>query len=198
MNPLLQVAHWLLRQRSPSRTAGVEFSRRWVHAARAVALGVMAVLLTAGEIRAQLPAPVQTYFLALPEADVKADFQILETSSTIGSVMRSVTSITVTRDDTYIYFDQWEDGYENNISSPSRVYSASRLSGTQIWGDNNPVNGIPPGFSSDVLSSGDIIALKNDVSRAGSCGGRGTVYHQRHGNRVHHSCWRGYQFQPDV
>ena len=121
-------------------------------------------MLVVGHVQAQFPDPVQTYFLALPEPDVKADFQILETSATIGNVMRSVTSITITRDDTYIYFDQWEDGYENTISSPSRTYSSSKPAGTQIWGDNNPANGIPPGFSSDVLSSGDIIALKNDVA----------------------------------
>jgi uncharacterized repeat protein (TIGR01451 family) len=126
---------------------------------------LIASLLLSGvsPVFGQLPEPVQTYFLALPEADVRSEFQTLQPNRTVGNVMRVGTSVTITRDDTIIYYDQWENGYENDIGSPNRIYSGSRLDGTQIWGDNDPSNGIPPGFASDELMAGDIIALKNDV-----------------------------------
>ena len=34
---------------------------------------------------------------------------------------------------------------------------------TEIWGDNDPSNGSPPGFPGDVLSAGDAIILENLV-----------------------------------
>lgn len=143
--------------RGPSRPPCGLADHSWLAAMICAWLGL------AGVSMAQLPAPVQTYFLALPEQDVQASFQILENSGTVGNVMRSATSITVTRDNTVLYYDQWEDGYENDIGNPSRVYSLSQLSGTQIWGDGDESNGKPPGFATDALMSGDVITLTNDI-----------------------------------
>jgi len=39
--------------------------------------------------------------------------------------MNSITSIVSTQPGTVIYYDQWEDGYENDIGSPLSIYNAS-------------------------------------------------------------------------
>ena len=71
----------------------------------------------------------------------------------------NVISIAVDRSGTIIYYDQWEDGLEDHLTSPQQ-------SSTQIWGDNNPTNGIPPGFATDVLNANDVIELKNQMTPA--------------------------------
>ena len=43
------------------------------------------------------------------------------------------------------------------------LYSESNPGGTQIWGDGDPSNGIPPGFDVDILKPGDVITLTNNV-----------------------------------
>ena len=71
--------------------------------------------------------------------------------------------ITVLRDDTIVYYDQWEDGLEANLTSPGQ-------STTQVWGDNDPSNGslpaaIPPNTSGgDTLTAGQVIVLQNSVT----------------------------------
>src|SRR5262249_6296527 len=53
---------------------------------------------------------------------------------------------------------QWEDGYEVDLSHPVQ-------STTQVWGDGNNANGIPPGFTNDPvgLVSGTVLTLRNLV-----------------------------------
>ncbi len=55
------------------------------------------------------------------------------------------------------YYDHWEDGYEADLANPVQA-------STEIWGDNNAGNGIPPGFGTDVINAGDVITLDNTVS----------------------------------
>ena len=74
-------------------------------------------------------------------------------------VVTSVISIAVWGNGTIVYYDHWEDGYEEVLSEPTQPT-------TQIWGDNNPANGIPPGFATDVFTAGDVISLRNDVTVA--------------------------------
>ena len=81
--------------------------------------------------------------------------------SSIGTTMTSVTSIVVTGDNTVIYFDHWEDGYEVDIEHPTQA-------STRVWGDGNIANGCAPGHAcatnaDDVLTAGEVIALRNDV-----------------------------------
>jgi len=57
---------------------------------------------------------------------------------------------------TIITFDHWEDGFESN-------YDFSIQSSTEIWGDGDPTNGLPPGFNIDILTAGDKIFLENAV-----------------------------------
>ncbi len=57
-----------------------------------------------------------------------------------------------------LHYDQWEDGYEIDMNSPTQAT-------TQIWGDGNNANGKPPGYASDPLSfpAGTVLTLRNIV-----------------------------------
>ncbi|WP_309400096.1 SdrD B-like domain-containing protein [Cerasicoccus maritimus] len=109
------------------------------------------------------PEPVQYFYLPLPEASVQRTLVEMQPNRTIGQTIRSVTSLTTTRDSTIIYYDHWENGYDVDIANPVNIYSASNPGGTQIWGDGDPSNGIPPGFASDIIDADAVIALTNDV-----------------------------------
>src|SRR5438132_180468 len=83
---------------------------------------------------------VQEFYLPMPEAQIyQANSAIISGTS---STNFSTFSIVVSGSGTVIYYDQWEDGYEVNLSSPTQPT-------TQIWGDGNNANGIPPGFTND-------------------------------------------------
>ena len=82
---------------------------------------------------------VEEFYLPMPEA------QLLQACRTITPAITdtnfaSITSILVTGNGTVIYYDQWEDGYEVDLSSPTQAT-------TQVWGDGNDANGICPGFT---------------------------------------------------
>lgn len=101
-----------------------------------------------------LPAPVQTYFIPLPEDDLLIGMDKL--NSDINSPTHTVVSIVIGADNLIVYYDHWEDNYEIDISKP-------RQSGSMIWGDGRPGNGHPPGFPDDILKAGDVIVLENDI-----------------------------------
>src|SRR5271154_3825312 len=100
---------------------------------------------------------VQDFYLPMPEQ------QIYEANSAIvsgtGSTIASTFSIIVTGNGTVIYYDQWEDGYETDLSNPTQPT-------TQIWGDGNDAHGIPPGFAHNPLglAAGTVITLTNNVT----------------------------------
>ena len=96
-----------------------------------------------------------TYYVPLPEAQIYTSFKTLYAST--GATMRTVISGAASRNGTIVYYDHWEDGYETNLATPLQ-------STTQIWGDNNPANGMPPGYAVDVIDAGDVLALKNDMT----------------------------------
>ncbi len=106
--------------------------------------------------------PVQIFYLPLPEDQIRTS--LLQISSSTGSTMHGVTGISITADGTLLYYDQWENGYEPDLATPSNLYSAGNLGGTQIWGDGDSSNGAPPGVASDILNAGTVIVLENDVS----------------------------------
>ncbi|MBN1874131.1 MAG: DUF11 domain-containing protein [Anaerolineae bacterium] len=103
------------------------------------------------------PPPVQIYFVPLPETQLRT--MLLRLYSSTGSTIRSVVSIVVTGNDALVYYDHWEDGYELDMANPTQASS-------EVWGDGNVSTGAPPGCASDacdVLDSGDVIPLENDV-----------------------------------
>lgn len=106
-------------------------------------------------------APVQIFFVPLPEDQVRTSF--LQIYNGTGATMHGVIGLSVTANNTLIYYDQWENGYDTDIANPTNLYSASNPGGTQIWGDGNPANGVPPGIASDLLNAGAVIVLENDI-----------------------------------
>ena len=106
---------------------------------------------------AQAATLVQDFYLPMPEAQIyQANSAII---SGTGSTIFSIFSIVVTGDGTVIYYDQWEDGYEVDLSNPTQPT-------TQIWGDGNDAHGIPPGFAHNPLGlpAGTVIMLTNNVT----------------------------------
>ncbi|MDJ0818251.1 MAG: hypothetical protein QNJ58_18705, partial [Desulfobacterales bacterium] len=122
-------------------------------------IALLALLLCLSGLPAQAgPPAIQTFYLPLPELQVHTALEAVDTGADdIGEVMRSIVSIAATGDNTIFYWDHWEDGYEADMANPVQA-------STEVWGDNNPANGIPPGFASDLINAGDVISLINDVS----------------------------------
>ncbi|MGB7427344.1 MAG: hypothetical protein WA933_05990, partial [Microcoleaceae cyanobacterium] len=108
------------------------------------------------------PAPLQTYFNPLPEAFVRDFFDDLQRN--VSDELVSVTSITISRDGTLVYYDQGENGFDDDIANPTNLYNADNLGGTQIWGDGDVTNGAAPGIAGDVLNAGDVIILNNVIN----------------------------------
>jgi hypothetical protein len=104
---------------------------------------------------------VQTYFAAFPENEARMTFMAIDNyAGYVGTKIRTIISIVPSIDGTVIYYDNWEDGYEADPTAPTQA-------STEVWGDNNPANGIPPGFTSDVVNAGNVINLEAtiDVTR---------------------------------
>ena len=99
---------------------------------------------------------VQEFFVAIPEDELQPVLSNIESNGTVDTEIRSIISIVPGEDGTVIFYDHWEDGYEEILLSPTQ-------STTQIWGDNNPANGIPIGFTNDIVNAGDIITLENTI-----------------------------------
>jgi uncharacterized repeat protein (TIGR01451 family) len=143
--------------RGPRRTI-----RHWLTLTALVGL----ILLFSQTTFAANPPPVQTFYVPLPEDQI---FNALTSifpgnsvcgySSSIPNVQNPINtyvSIATIGDGTVVYYDHWEDGFEADISNPTQTT-------TEIWGDNNGSNGLPPGFSDDAINAGDIIVLDNQV-----------------------------------
>ena len=100
---------------------------------------------------------LQTFFVPLPEDDMQISLNAVDAfAGNIGVVMESVIGMAVGTDRTIIYYDQWEDGYEADITSPTQLTS-------QVWGDANPDNGYPPDIPSDVLDAGTVVRLEDQI-----------------------------------
>ncbi|MBP7008791.1 MAG: hypothetical protein KBC66_03150 [Kiritimatiellae bacterium] len=102
---------------------------------------------------------LQQFYLPMPEEHIRTAFITINSGGTsMGTNMVAIFSIVVSVPGTVVVYDQWEDGYEGNINSPTNA-------NTQIWGDGNDVNGICPGFSSDPASipAGTVLSLRNNV-----------------------------------
>ncbi len=118
------------------------------------ALGVVCVQLAhAGT------APCMTFYVPFPEADALTALEAINANA--NAPITTYLSIAAVADNTIIYFDQWEDGYEKTHHLTSPIQST-----TQIWGDGNPANGAPPGVPTDLINSGTVILLNNSVDPA--------------------------------
>ncbi len=115
------------------------------------------VLLSMASL-ASAQAPIQTFYVPLPEQDILTALRVLAPTLADTNI-RTTIGITAAGDNTLLYYDHWEDGYETDISSPTQPTS-------QVWGDSNVANGAPPGCAvngCDTVDAGDVFILQNDV-----------------------------------
>jgi uncharacterized repeat protein (TIGR01451 family) len=91
----------------------------------------------------------------LPETHTYQVFETINSATTTN--IRNVISIAPNATNTLIVYDHFEDGYEGNMAFPTQAT-------TRIWGDNNPSNGIPPGFATDLIFAGKVILLQSVVT----------------------------------
>jgi hypothetical protein len=73
----------------------------------------------------------------------------------------TMLSLAVSTDGTIIWYDHWEDGYDDDVSS-----STSRM--TEVWGDGLAANGCAPDISpctdsADVLNAGRAVVIQNTI-----------------------------------
>jgi SdrD B-like domain/Prealbumin-like fold domain len=119
---------------------------------------ITAVLFLAGANLSFAQVPTELYYLPFPENELLADFSTISTAVATDPLTQIVT-ITVGADNSVVYYDHWEDGYEIDITNPKQ-------STTLIFGDGNPANGAPVGNSSDVLVSGNVFNLRGVIKTA--------------------------------
>jgi hypothetical protein len=101
----------------------------------------------------------QIYYLPYPEQDARLALIASTGASWLpipSNNIRTIVSIKVPYPGMTMVWDHWEDGYESNPDNPVQ-------STTLVWGDNNPYNGIAPGYPDDVLPSGAAIVLDNTI-----------------------------------
>ena len=129
---------------------------------------MVVALLGATHVVYAQDAIVEEYYVPLPEDDLFDSFNVINANA--NGIVTGTVSISI-GGDTIIYYDQVENGYETDISNPTNLYSSggggcapANLGGTQIWGNNNLCDGIPPGIGAvDLLTNGKVIVLKSGV-----------------------------------
>ncbi len=136
------------------------FGRAVVAAVVAIAM-LPVVLLTNSNPVSAGPPPVFTMYVPFAEGDISTGlFRILTNGiAPSGSITNQIT-LTAAADNTIVYWDHWEDGYESDIANPPGG------STTEVWGDGDISNGAAPGVvtdAGDVLDGGDVVTLENDV-----------------------------------
>ena len=89
------------------------------------------------EVHAANPAPVQVYYVTLPETD---GLRVLDSINTAANPpMYTYFSISVAVTGTYIYYDQKENGYALDLANPTSAESTVRVtrevyrSGAMDW-----------------------------------------------------------------
>ncbi len=126
-------------------------------------MGWLAAGLAGGSLSARAgSAPAVTFYVPFPEADYLTALQAIENGGPSTAPADPVTtyiSIATIADGTVIYYDHWEDGYENSLRLGDPLQAT-----TEIWGDNDPSNGMPPGFTNDYIHAGNAILLYNQLT----------------------------------
>jgi hypothetical protein len=95
---------------------------------------------------------VQTYFIPCPEAQLFETFKAINSAQVSGNVT-TILSVAIAANNTVIYWDHWEDGYELDPANPVQ-------STTEVWGMGT---GPHP-----KLMSGQSIVLENVVPVSGN------------------------------
>lgn len=132
----------------------------------ALLLSLLLMGVTQQAALAAPPPPVQHFYIPLPEDQVLHALQAIYPSNQVctGAFGENVVnpvntyiSISALSDNTIIYYDHWEDGFEVDVTRPQQAT-------TQIWGDGDSANGVPPGIPSDIINADTVIVLNNPVN----------------------------------
>ena len=111
--------------------------------------------------------PIETYYLPLKEHDIYNAMRTINSDGVLAfndePRIVSITSISIAADDTIIWYDHHEDGYETDITNPANLQNT-----TEIWGDGVASNGCafdvdPCTDENDHLTAGMAINIINDV-----------------------------------
>ena len=133
----------------------------------ALAALALSALLAGAPAAAAALAPAQVYYLPLPENQIYAALRSIYSAGApafcntnpdndVSDPILTYVSIAPAADGTVIVYDHWEDGYEPDLSRPAQP-------STEVWGDGDPANGMPPGFTADQIGVGDVVVLDNPV-----------------------------------
>jgi uncharacterized repeat protein (TIGR01451 family) len=104
-----------------------------------------------------------TFFIPYEADRLDEQFNVGQSTQDLTNVdIVSIISIAVDRGNNIIYYDNWEDDLETNLTNPVQP-------STWVWGDGDPSNngpgntvqGIP---ANDILRDGDVITLRNTVT----------------------------------
>lgn len=102
---------------------------------------------------------VQTYYIPFPEDQMFNEFFLPINSGTKGSVM-SIIAVAISTDNTIVWYDHWEDGYDADVTNVTTVNVM-----TEVWGDGNATNGCQPTIvctdASDKLMAGTSFVITN-------------------------------------
>ncbi len=109
---------------------------------------------------ASLASVAQTYFVPLPEDELNATFESI--NSVKDGDINNIISIAVGAAGTILFYDHWEDGYDPNPTDP-----LLKQASTEIWGDNDAATGVGPGGVDD-FSGGESVVLTSAVPPASS------------------------------
>lgn len=117
-----------------------------------------------GRAQAAPPPPVQHFYVPLPEDQIfhalhsiyPGSPQCTSAVANVSNPINTYISISALSDNTILYYDHWEDGFEIDVTRPQQAT-------TQIWGDGNPANGAPPGIPGDLIMADTVIVLDNPV-----------------------------------
>ncbi len=101
------------------------------------------------------PPPTQLFYIPFPEDQQLAAFKSI--NGTAGDPLAVFITFSAATDGTVIYYDHWEDGYEEDITNPVQPT-------TLVFGDGNPANGYPPGNAGDLIPAGTVFHLRNFVA----------------------------------
>ena len=122
-------------------------------------LAVVGIVALTGSPASASPAPVMTGYVPLPADDFVGALE--EISADSGTTLDFTVGVTNAGAGAVMYYDQWEDGFEADLSAVSQ-------STTLIFGDGNTTNGNAATYCSrctgDTLPQGAALIMRNNVS----------------------------------
>ncbi len=105
------------------------------------------------------PPPVMTGFVPMPADDMQRGMESVRASA--DTTIDFTVGLTNAAAGAIMYYDQWEDGYESVISTPTQA-------STLVFGDGNTTNGNAASFcgvcGGDTLPQGASLIMRNSIT----------------------------------